>query len=94
MPKTRVFQFRCCDLAKKELVVAPMMATREAIELGGGAVIKHSAQDVDTVLVDSLGFYPADILRKPGAHSVAEHLASLGLQPVAACPSDGTEPAA
>ena len=91
MPKTRVFQFRCCDPVKKQLVVAPVMATREAIDLGGGVLIKHSAQDVDRVLVDSLGFYPADILRKPGAHSVAEYLVSLGLRPVAACPGDGND---
>jgi hypothetical protein len=34
MPKTRVFQFKCCDASRNELVVAPMMATREAIESG------------------------------------------------------------
>jgi hypothetical protein len=88
MPKTRVFQFKCCDASRNELVVAPMMATREAIELGGGLVIKHSAQDVDAVLVDALGFYPADILRKPAAAGVAEHLAQLGLRPVSACPGE------
>jgi hypothetical protein len=91
MPKTRVFQFRCCDPTRKQLVVAPMMATREAIELGGGAVIKHSAQDVDTVLVDPLGFYPTDVLRKPVAQSVAEHLSSMGLWPVIDCPCGGNE---
>lgn len=93
MPKTRVFQFKCCDGARNQLVVAPMMATREAIELGGCAVIKHSAQDVDTILVDALGFYPADILRKSTASSVAEHLASYGLRPVSTCPGDTSEPA-
>jgi len=87
MPYTRVFQFRCCDVARNELVLAPMMAKRETIELVGGALIKHSAQDVETHLVDALGFYPTDLLRKHPTRTAREHLAALGLREVAQCPS-------
>jgi hypothetical protein len=51
-------------------------------------VIKHSAQDVDAVLVDALGFYPADVLKKPAASSVGEHLSRFGLRPVSTCPGE------
>ncbi len=91
MPFTRVFQFRCCDVNTHTLVVAPLMATREAVELAGGQLIKHSAQDVETVLVDALGFYPATRLQRVVVATAAERLAALGLQPVSACPASIAE---
>ncbi len=87
MAFTRVFQFRCCDVTTNTLVIAPLMATREAVELAGGLLIKHSAQDVETILVDPLGFYPATLLQRVVADTAAERLAALGLQPVSACPA-------
>jgi len=87
MSYTRVFQFRCCDVARNELVVAPMMAKRETIDLVGGTVIKHSAQDVESHLVDALGFYPTDILRKHSTRTEREHLAAPGLPEVAHSPA-------
>lgn len=91
MPYTRVFQFRCCDATRNEIVIAPMMAKRETIDLVGGQLIKHSAQDVETHLVDALGFYPADILRKPLPRCPRELMAGLGLHETGQCPTSQGE---
>jgi len=68
-----------------------MMAKRETIDLVGGSVIKHSAQDVESHLVDALGFYPIDLLRKNATRTAREHLAALGLREVAQCPPAAPE---
>ena len=68
-----------------------MMAKRETIDLVGGQLIKHSAQDVETHLVDALGFYPADILRKPLPRCPRELLAGLGLHEAGQCPASQGE---
>lgn len=81
MTKTRVSQFTSFNLELKAFTIVPAMATSEAIAAIGGRKVDHSEQDVPAAMVDSLGFYPRQLLPGHVETSARARLAELGFRP-------------